>query len=1193
MLSIKRLYHWLPWLSALGLAVVFLAFLRHDLQLHERAWKEQLDASVQKQKDELERGTQALIRAALTFTQQLTADLTLLEELRQAQQIFSTPASTPEQIAAAREALYLRLEQPWQSMEQADVRQLVVYFAPGANAFLRMHHPDLHGDTLIGVRPLLGEAFKSPVPIIGADISRLGSGYRALVPITIGVNSGNTLAAGDSTQVIALLEVVMPSLPVRAAGAISHYENDDAAPPIHMAMFLRKAMVERMLWQQAREALTRNNPTVVDEWQVEETTDPQLNYWWNRGMIAVGEQGQLLREQDNTFLLSWLPVSQAGFAASESALAMAVWSDITSAYSHHQSSQAKAIAKWSTALACALLLLLLFVRFNRRYIRQLIERHREQMREEHAQSEQARQRLALALRSSDSGFWEWDIARDKASFSPEWRQWCGIGPESPDSQDLDEWMSRIHPADKRLSYTDIVRHIKGETPMYENEYRIKIPDGSYKWVLTRGKVVEWQPDGRAALMVGVYTDITARKNMELVSVRQQAAMHALNEIASLPAIDPAEQLRLALSLGARYLGLGHGMIGEVIGDTYRVGIEFAHNNKPVPVANHLAKTYCSLTVALSDVFAEDDIPASQYRQHPAYLLTQVESYIGAPLWIGDRLYGTLSFFSRWSRHHQYDALDKDFMRLLARWISSVVERWQQEREIKVILDRFHKLSGRLPGFLYQFQLLPDGQSFFPYSSAGIKTIYNLSPEDALESADKVFAAIHPGDVDWVRESVMRSARQLSPWVATVRVNNPVRGMIWTHIESIPEKLEDGSVLWNGYVADVTPLKEAELKIQETSGLQKAILDAASVSIISVDTRGIIKTFNRGAELMLGYSAVEAIDQHTPLIVHLEQEIIEQAHRLTRELGYEVKPDLNAFIAKARVGGTDEREWTFVRKDGTQFPVILTVSALRNNEGKITGYLGVARDISEIKRIDRMKNEFISTVSHELRTPLTAISGALGIVANGLAGELPDKAARMIQIAHNNSQRLIRLVNDLLDMEKLVAGKMDFDLQSQPLLPLIQQSLESNAEFAAQYGVTYRLSEVPGPVDVIVDAQRLLQVMANYLSNAAKFSPENDEVVVAIETRRGSVRVSVTDKGPGIPEDFRMHLFQKFSQADASDKRQKGGTGLGLAICKEIIERMGGAVGAESTPGQGACFYFDLPCLETAMSPDALPDGSIP
>lgn len=1164
----KRLYQWLPWVSALALALVFLLFMRADLQVHRQVWEERLAWNTQAQKDYMEASGRDLTQQAMLLAQLLVRDAAIVSEIRRAHRVFANADGqiTPEQISVARAALQASLNDSWSNMKDVGVSQLSIYFAPGAIAFLRMHRPDRFGDSLSGLRPLITNAFSSGLPAWGEDISRHGSGHRAVLPI---------MAREDqSGGVIAVVEVGMSSIPPRREAETMTME---------MAMFLRKAAVEQVLWEQTRQVLNQKNPTVVDDWRLEETSDPRLNSWWSRGMIPINQRGQLLQDADKTFLVSWWPIKQVEVPEAQSGLAMLVWNDITPAYQTYQSIRQRVMAKWITALVCAQLLLVAFIRLNRFYLKQLINHHSEQMREEHTQSEQARQRLALALRSSDSGFWEWDIARDKARFSPEWRQLCGIGPESPSSLDLDEWMSRVHPADKRMSYSDIIRHIKGETPMYENEYRLKVHDGSYKWILTRGKVVEWQADGKAALMVGVYTDITERKNTELVSIRQQAALHSLNEIASLSAVDPAEQLRLALSLGARYLGLTSGVISEINGEDYRVHVQFSvQGNKEIPISNHLTKNYCSITVASRDVFAEDDIPTSEHKQHPAYLLTQLESYIGVPLWIHDRIYGTLCFFSRKTRHHQYDSLDKDFVRLLARWISSVVERWRQEREKKIILNRFQKLSERLPGFLYQFQLRPDGSSFFPYASSGIKNIYNVAPEDVATSAQKVFEVIHPDDVGWVSESVSYSASHLTPWVATVRVNHPLRGMIWTHAESIPEKLEDGSVLWHGYVSDITPLKQAEIQLQETNALRKAILDAASVAIISTDVNGMIKTFNLGAELMLGYTAAEMIDKQTPAIIHLSDEIAAHAHRLTCELGYEVKPGFETFIAKAREGSDEEYEWHYVRKDGSQFPVILTVSALRNTEGDITGFLGIARDISEIKRIDQMKTEFISTVSHELRTPLTAISGALGILVNGLAGTLSEQAARMIQIAHNNSQRLIHLVNDLLDMEKLVAGKMHFDLQPQMLLPLIHQSIESNAAFAAQYGVTYQISATAVDVKLTVDTQRLLQVLANYLSNAAKFSPLNDQVTVSVELRFGSVRVIVTDKGPGVPESFRARLFQKFSQADSSDTRQKGGTGLGLAICKEIIERMGGKVGVESVPGNGASFYFDLPCEDATQ-----------
>jgi signal transduction histidine kinase/DNA-binding response OmpR family regulator len=252
----------------------------------------------------------------------------------------------------------------------------------------------------------------------------------------------------------------------------------------------------------------------------------------------------------------------------------------------------------------------------------------------------------------------------------------------------------------------------------------------------------------------------------------------------------------------------------------------------------------------------------------------------------------------------------------------------------------------------------------------------------------------------------------------------------------------------------------------------------------------------------------------------------------------------------------------------------------------TADLKLAMEAAE--RANKVKSEFLSTVSHELRTPLTAIAGSIGLVSGGALGELPEQIAQMLQIAHKNSQRLTFLINDLLDMEKLMAGKLHFDMLGQPLTPLVEQALADNQAYAEQFGVTYKLIESAEGVLVEVDAQRLHQVLANLLSNAAKFSPPGAQVEVSVHQHKSRVRVDVRDHGAGIPAEFHARIFQKFSQADASDTRQKGGTGLGLAITRELIERMGGQVGFESMPDQGTCFFFELPLWnEQASRPAAL------
>jgi len=237
--------------------------------------------------------------------------------------------------------------------------------------------------------------------------------------------------------------------------------------------------------------------------------------------------------------------------------------------------------------------------------------------------------------------------------------------------------------------------------------------------------------------------------------------------------------------------------------------------------------------------------------------------------------------------------------------------------------------------------------------------------------------------------------------------------------------------------------------------------------------------------------------------------------------------------------------------------------------------GTFQDITERKRADEIKSEFISTVSHELRTPLTAIRASLGVINGGKLGSLPEPIKKLIDIAHKNSLRLLHLINDLLDMDKLIAGEMRFDLQEQEVLPLIEYAITVNQSYADQYNVTLVVQANNTNPRICVDAQRMQQVLANLLSNAIKFSPLGAAVIVDVTELQQRVRIAVIDQGIGIAPAFRSRIFQKFSQADASDSRQKGGTGLGLAITRELVTQMKGVIDFESVEGAGSTFWVEF------------------
>jgi signal transduction histidine kinase len=237
------------------------------------------------------------------------------------------------------------------------------------------------------------------------------------------------------------------------------------------------------------------------------------------------------------------------------------------------------------------------------------------------------------------------------------------------------------------------------------------------------------------------------------------------------------------------------------------------------------------------------------------------------------------------------------------------------------------------------------------------------------------------------------------------------------------------------------------------------------------------------------------------------------------------------------------------------------------------------DLSRQREIDRLRSEFLSTVSHELRTPLTSICGALGLLQSGAAGVLPEKASAMARIAYKNSERLVRIINDILDIGKLEAGQVAFQCTAVRLSELLQQSIEANATYADKYGVRLELEDGSNGELAFVDPNRIIQVLTNLLSNACKFSPRGAVVRVRARPHAAMLRVEIEDSGPGIPPEFQSRIFQKFSQADASTTRRFEGTGLGLSIARKLIEGMGGLIGFSTVIDQGTVFYFEVPTGE--------------
>ena len=500
--------------------------------------------------------------------------------------------------------------------------------------------------------------------------------------------------------------------------------------------------------------------------------------------------------------------------------------------------------------------------------------------------------------------------------------------------------------------------------------------------------------------------------------------------------------------------------------------------------------------------------------------------------------------------------------------------------------------------------------------------------------------------------------------------------------------------------DMRARMTAEQRLRETTTMQRAILNGANYSIVSTTPDGIIRTFNAAAERWLQYTADEVIGKFTPMLFHDENEVQQRSEELARELGRPLDAGMEVFHPGASRGLVDEREWTYVRKDGTRFPVLLSVTALYDAWGNVSGYMGLASDVTERKRaedalkkaeetfrtllqessdivvivtptgdikyispaverilglaghglvgqnvfaylhpddlvqalesltntsqnpgyavplelrlrradgiyvpmellannlladaniqgvvinardvtgrheMEKLKREFISTVSHELRTPLTSIHGALGLMASGKLGALPEKPQRMLDIAVKNTDRLVRLVNEILDIDRMESGSVKMEMRTLELSELLAQAADVMRSMADGAGVRLKLQAKP--MTIYADGDRMMQMLTNLLSNAIKFSRHGGTVRLSGARQGRNLRISVADEGRGIPTDKLESIFERFKQVDASDSREKGGSGLGLSICRMIAKRHGGRIWAESTLGKGSVITMEMP-----------------
>ncbi|HVE70483.1 MAG TPA: PAS domain S-box protein [Thermoanaerobaculia bacterium] len=577
----------------------------------------------------------------------------------------------------------------------------------------------------------------------------------------------------------------------------------------------------------------------------------------------------------------------------------------------------------------------------------------------------------------------------------------------------------------------------------------------------------------------------------------------------------------------------------------RVGLEAPETPRQI--------SFCTHAIRQNDLFVVHDAQADPlFAENP--LVTgdpHIRFYAGAPLITPDGFnLGTLCVIDREPR--VLDPAQQQALVALARQVVVQLELRRQIAEKAIAEERLARVAHELDRFFdvsLDLLCIAGMDGYFRRLNPAFEDVLGYTRDELC--ALPFIELVHPDD----RAVTITETAKLQEGRTTVyfenrylRKDGTTRWIAWTASPAT----EEGLIYAAG--RDITRAKIAEHELRRSEGRTRSIIDNAPGGLIATDTRGIIESANPAAERIFGYAATEIIGGRLDLLIGSNF-------------------DLHA--ARDRVIEVQAR-----RRNGETFTCEVSVFEFYAADDQ-RHFAANLLDVSERHVVERMKRDFISTVSHELRTPLTSIRGSLGLLASGVMGEMPPDAKPVISVAERNSVRLISLINDILDFDRLESGKMRMQFRPTPLLRVLERSVESISAVALQDGVHIEL-QCNGAV-VLGDEERLMQVTVNLLSNAVKYSNRGDTVVVSDSAEAPSmVEVRVADRGRGIPADLQKKLFRRFERADSSDARTKPGTGLGLAICKAIVEQHGGAIGVASGEGMGSTFWFRVPAVGVAV-----------
>ncbi|MCP6762554.1 MAG: PAS domain S-box protein [Fischerella sp. CENA71] len=750
------------------------------------------------------------------------------------------------------------------------------------------------------------------------------------------------------------------------------------------------------------------------------------------------------------------------------------------------------------------------------------------------QLRESEERLRLILDLNDIGSWDWQIATGETTWNENHFRLLGLTPYATASN-YQLWRDHVHPEDIDRVEQAIWDALNTYSD-HKSEFRVIHPDGSLHWMMARGRGI-YDTQGKPVRMIGVILNISDRKKTEEALKASESKLNAVLDSVNVAIVS----CRLFSDKTVQY-------------DYCSPGCEKIFGYTP---AEFIADTKLWISLIL-DEDRENKLPAifqDIYAERPTTLEYRFWHKDGSLRWNSE------SIISR-----RDDAAD---CWLATTVVVDITDRKRTEEELRQQKEFLQTIFDHIPVMLSLFDC--NGQ--IQLVNREIERILGWSEEKIKEKGNSLLTESYP-DSEYHHQVCNYILTASGKWqdFKTRTADGKIVDTCWANV-----RLSDGSII--GIGQDISDRKRAEeelrqfstaleIRVQErTQELRESeerfrgAFDNAFNGMALVKPDGHLLKVNRAFCEILGYSEQELLEENFLLDNITHPEDLESHVNARQQI-------LAGKISRIQI------EKRYFHKLGDTIWVIYSSSLVRDSQSQPLYLVIQIQDITERRAIEKMKNEFISVVSHELRTPLSSIRGSLGLLAAGVLDKEPETTKQMLEIAASESERLVRLVNDILDLERLEANKIRLNQKWCDAANLIRQAIETLRPLAEENQIT--ISLVSSGIQIWADEDWIIQTLVNLLINAIKFSHSGTTIIISAEDKAERVLFQVKDQGRGIPTDKLESIFGRFQQVDASDARQKGGTGLGLAICRKIIQQHGGRIWVESTLGKGSTFYFTLP-----------------